>query len=355
MGSNAISGTGSSTIVAQFENANGSCFINPTNSSISCSSDQRLKKNITPLGSADGLALVSQLNPIFFNWNNEASGTPEHGGFIAQQVMQIAPDLVIQGPDGYYALNYAGFAPYTVKAIQELNLDLSTIASTTASSTPESQSFAASFFSSLFSRLIQWLGDATNGIGNLFAHEIHTNTLCVAKSDGTEVCITGDQLAALLAGQSTASSSPTLAATSSAPTAPAISINGNNPATVAVGSTYTDLGAVLTGPAQDLNLGLHAVVDGGATTTLDQVTIDTSAPGIHTVEYFATDQNGLTGYATRTVDVVGALSASATSTSVISTQSSAVSSTTTDTVSTSTAVMPTTTTVGTTTATSTAP
>ena len=30
------------------------------------------------------------------------------------------PDLVSQGPDGYYTLNYAGFTPYLVKAVQEI-------------------------------------------------------------------------------------------------------------------------------------------------------------------------------------------------------------------------------------------
>jgi hypothetical protein len=34
---------------------------------------------------------------------------------------------------------------------------------------------------------------------------------------------------------------------------PVISVNGNNPATISVGSSYSDLGASITGPAGDLN------------------------------------------------------------------------------------------------------
>jgi hypothetical protein len=45
-------------------------------------------------------------------------------------------------------------------------------------------------------------------------------------------------------------------------------------------------------------------VDGGAPTTIGAIAIDTSQPGTHTIEYVATDQNGLEGTATRTVDVV---------------------------------------------------
>jgi Chaperone of endosialidase len=57
---------------------------------------------------------VLELNPVSYNWKSEATDTPPHTGFIAQQVLPIMPDLVSQGPDGYYTLNYAGhrLCPY---------------------------------------------------------------------------------------------------------------------------------------------------------------------------------------------------------------------------------------------------
>ena len=56
---------------------------------------------------------------------------------------------------------------------------------------------------------------------------------------------------------------------------PIISINGANPATITVGTTYADLGATITAPQADLNLGLTVVVD-NATSTDGTVQIDTS-------------------------------------------------------------------------------
>jgi len=87
------------------------------------------------------------------------------------------------------------------------------------------------------------------------------------------------------------------------PAAPVIAVNGNNPAQVQLGSTYVDLGAVITGPATALNLGISAIVNGGATTTPDQIYINTTVVGTSTIEYFAIDQNGLMGTASRTVVV----------------------------------------------------
>lgn len=86
--------------------------------------------------------------------------------------------------------------------------------------------------------------------------------------------------------------------------APVISLNGNNPATITVGNTYGDLGAIITGPTDaDKNLGLQASLDGGATTMPEQIIIDTSVAGTHTILFSATNQAGNTGYATRIVNV----------------------------------------------------
>ena len=70
-----------------------------------------------------------------------------------------------------------------------------------------------------------------------------------------------------------------------------------------MGATYTDLGATITGPQDDLNLDITASVDGATSTPISDIFIDTSATGTHTIIYSATDQNGLTGTAQRTVNV----------------------------------------------------
>ena len=69
---------------------------------------------------------------------------------------------------------------------------------------------------------------------------------------------------------------------------PVISINGDNPVTIELGSTYTDAGAV---------------ADGGETVSLES-NIDTAKVGSYIVTYSATDAAGNTGTATRVVNVV---------------------------------------------------
>ena len=61
-------------------------------------------------------------------------------------------------------------------------------------------------------------------------------------------------------------------------------------------------------PALDTIRGTTASVDGGATTTPDQIHIDTTTPGTHTILYTATDQSGETATSTRTVIVQSATS-----------------------------------------------
>jgi hypothetical protein len=280
-----VSSTTSAGPVARFTNATGNCTINPTTTSLSCSSDQRLKKNIAGIDASSTLAGVLALQPVSYNWNGEATGTPPHTGFIAQAVQPIFPDLVSQGPDGFYTLNYAGFTPYLTEAIQQI----------------------ATLSDTFKNTLIAWLGSAANGIGKMFAAEVDTQKLCVGST-----CIDQQQLAVVLAdaGQTDApqsrqgSDASSGQATSSPDTPPIIQINGDNPATINVGAVYNDLGATITGPAEDLNLDIVVSVDGGATTTPDQISVDTSTAGTHSIEYIATDQAGEAGTATRTLNVV---------------------------------------------------
>jgi hypothetical protein len=81
-------------------------------------------------------------------------------------------------------------------------------------------------------------------------------------------------------------------------TPPLIQVNDDNPAIVEVGATYNDLGATITGPQDDLDLGIQTFVNGAA---MSPIEIDTSQAATDTVQYVATDQNGLTSTSTRTV------------------------------------------------------
>ena len=73
---------------------------------------------------------------------------------------------------------------------------------------------------------------------------------------------------------------------------PVITINGDNPATVELGTTYSDAGA----SASD---AFH-----GSTNVTSSSNVDTSTAGEYTVTYTATDLSGNTATASRTVNVV---------------------------------------------------
>lgn len=210
-----VASTTASGVIARFTNTSGSCTVNPTTSSVSCTSDLRLKTDITSIDSASALTDILSLAPVYFNWKNEASGTPAHSGFIAQQVQAVLPELVtMDTASGYLTLNYAGLTPYLAAAIQGIDLDLGAIASTSATSTPASQSFASAFFTSIFSKVATWLADAGNGIKDLYASTTHQQTLCVG-TPGNETCVTKGQIDALLqnAGQSAQSAAASGSAT----------------------------------------------------------------------------------------------------------------------------------------------
>ena len=76
-------------------------------------------------------------------------------------------------------------------------------------------------------------------------------------------------------------------------TPPVITVTGDNPATVELGSTYTDAGVTVT----DLSVPVTITTDG-------LLNVDVNAVGSYTVTYTATDSEGVKSQATRTVDVV---------------------------------------------------
>ena len=267
-------------------------------------SDQRLKTNIQSLDASSSLSLIDQLNPVTFNWIDPNKGSTPQLGFIAQQVLPIFPNLVATTsptaltPDGTLSLNYIDLISPIVSAIQALSSEISSIENTIAE-------FANSFTTNQLTFV--------RGQGS----EVDVQTLCIGST-----CITESQLKALLASANQAAadgSSPSndSNATSSSPdTPPVISVNGDNPAVVQVGATYNDLGATITGPQADLNLGITTFLNG---TLTSNIVLDTSQAATDTIDYVATDQNGLSATSTRIVVVESAAMPISSSTSTAST------------------------------------
>ena len=93
-------------------------------------SDNRLKKNVTPLN--DGLALISRLRPVRFDWRSEAERPVgkalvlplgEHQiGFLAQDLVKVLPEAVstASGPDRIMSVAESKVVPVLVQAVIEL-------------------------------------------------------------------------------------------------------------------------------------------------------------------------------------------------------------------------------------------
>ncbi len=128
VGNSSVSG-----IVARFQNSVGTCDINPTGSDVHCTSDERLKTNITDMG--DMLQKVLALQPVYFNWKTESATSTLHAGLIAQAVEQILPDLVSTDPaTGLKSLGYSSFVPYLISAIQQQQKEIQALQNQTGAS-----------------------------------------------------------------------------------------------------------------------------------------------------------------------------------------------------------------------------
>ena len=226
---------------------------------------------------------MDALNPVTFNWIDPNQGATPQLGFIAQQVQQVFPNLISTTiataltPGGTLGLNYIGLISPIVSAIQALSAEIASIETTIAG-------FAQS----------------------ITTHQINADELAstapASRRRNSPPCSPARELAADTGSSSSAerNGSPTTLdlRPDSTDTPPVIQINGDNPAIIQVGATYTDLGATITGPQQDLNLGIQTFVNGAP---MSPIEIDTSTAATDTIDYVVTDQTGLTATSTRSV------------------------------------------------------
>ena len=319
----------------RFQDSSGYCEINPVSTAWTCTSDATLKTNVLTLEST--LADVLALNPVNFDWESEDTATSsdsarergERYGLIAQEVEELFPHLVTTDTEtGLKSVAYGGLTIPLLKATQEIALIASSTAATTTEATGE-QTFVGRFFD----RLVAWLADAGNGIGKLFAREVHTSTLCLTKTNGDTVCLTAEDIEHLNAAVNTNADVPGNPADTRASVT--IHITGNNPAEIEVGDTYGDIGALASSTDPDLvALGVRTFFDGTETTSPQ---IDTSVAGTHEITYRVLDgQGSVLAEAVRTVVVIDPSSQqNATTTASTATSTSPTTATTTATTTTS--------------------
>ncbi len=87
------------------------------------SSDKRLKDNLTPL--SNSLEKVSKLTGYEFDWNDKQDVYEGHDiGVVAQEVEEVAPELVQTREDGYKAVKYEKIVPLLIEAIKDLKAEI---------------------------------------------------------------------------------------------------------------------------------------------------------------------------------------------------------------------------------------
>ena len=202
-------------------------------------------------------------------------------------MQQLFPALILTTsptpltPGGTLGLNYIGLISPIVSAIQATSTEVTSLEAAVAG-------FAQSF---------------TSQRGNF------TNELCVGST-----CVTAAQFQAMVAAANpsvgpqvniSAGAPPTIYGTT---TPPSINIQGSNPATINVGDTYTDLGAIAT-DNQGHSLGYKIFLDGAL---VSNIIIDTTRVATDTIDYVATDTWGNTSTSTRTVIIEAATASTST-------------------------------------------
>ena len=91
---------------------------------VSQSSDERLKKNISPI--TGGLDKVLKLQGVNYQFTNDRDNRREVG-LIAQQVEEVVPEVVSEKEDGMKTVNYGALVSVLIEAVKELTQEVETL------------------------------------------------------------------------------------------------------------------------------------------------------------------------------------------------------------------------------------
>ena len=277
-------------------------------------SSEQFKHDIMAVSESDASAIVSKLNLVTFKY--DGSDDPRLG-LVAEQVAQIDPRLVFRDASSTVrGVRYEDLTAVLASVVRENQQKFDELTGATP----------APWFVAAVGKAIAALGELTA------THITVTNDLDVqgavhaagditsgAAVRGQELCagstcVTEAQLPALLAEAGSGGQvpdlggSPSVDEASSTPdtTPPVITIHGNNPATIAVGTAYADLGATATDDSGSAILRTYQ--DGRE---VSAVRLDTSLAGAHVIAYVAHDPSGNVATSTREVFVKAATSTAA--------------------------------------------
>ena len=85
------------------------------------SSDRRLKENLNVI---DSSSIVNGLTGYTFDWTKESEKEGHDFGVMAQDLQQVAPELVHERDNGYLAVDYIKLIPVLVEEVKRLNQEV---------------------------------------------------------------------------------------------------------------------------------------------------------------------------------------------------------------------------------------
>lgn len=224
-------GIGTTTPSQKLTVYNGSTTGTYTTSGWVHSSDARLKTNVAVI--SDALRTIDQLEGVTFNWNTNPDGQQQIG-FIAQDVKEVLPQVVVGSDEDGYGISYGNITALLTNGVKELWRKVQ-----------ENSSKVAELF--------VWKGEKDVQIAALEAR-----VAALEANQGHQI-ISGEQ--------DTTTTNLTDAAT--------LTLNGNATSTIDRNTTYSDLGATFT----------HS---GTTETIYATTTVDTSEVGTTTLDYYGT-------------------------------------------------------------------
>ena len=86
------------------------------------SSDERLKDNVTVIGSA--LDKIDQIGGYEFDWNSDSEHSGHDVGVIAQEIEKVLPEVVATRGNGYKAVRYEKIVALLIQAVKEQQLQI---------------------------------------------------------------------------------------------------------------------------------------------------------------------------------------------------------------------------------------
>jgi len=86
------------------------------------SSDERLKDNLTPIGSA--IDKINQIGGYQFDWNSDSEHSGHDVGVIAQEIEKVLPEVVATRKNGYLAVRYEKIVALLIQAVKEQQLQI---------------------------------------------------------------------------------------------------------------------------------------------------------------------------------------------------------------------------------------